>query len=155
MQTIMDNAILTYYKPELAIPVLPKMNVMIFPQAKITTIPRKQIQLSIFRILMLPAVIAPLVLMLIGTEKEKRIKEAMHIMGLRVDCYWLSWWASSSLVPSLGSFAISVALVWMDVIGISVVILFLLLQAYILAFQALVILLGSFIHTTKVSFGGK
>lgn len=85
-------------------------------------------------------------------ENEKRIKEALFMMGLSGTAYWFSWALVQSLVTLPASAGWTLLLLYLRLVRIHPLLFYLFIQFGALSFTLLAFLISPFFKHTKVTF---
>lgn len=85
-------------------------------------------------------------------EKEKGIKEAMYLMGMKVDMYWLSWFLTYTVMSVVPCIAMTVVTKVMGLFSnANAILVFLILFAFSLSIISLGLLLSNFFKQAKTA----
>jgi ATP-binding cassette subfamily A (ABC1) protein 5 len=85
-------------------------------------------------------------------EKEHGIKEALYLMGMRLDMYWLSWFLTYAVMSTVPCFAMTILTTGMGLFAnASGVLIFVVLESFSLSIIALGLLLSNFFKQAKTA----
>ncbi|XP_067133238.1 cholesterol transporter ABCA5-like [Centruroides vittatus] len=90
--------------------------------------------------------------LIIVTEKEKKIKEGMLMMGMNITCYWLAWFVTEAIMAFIISILITVIIFGFNILPYtSVFIIFGLLMLFSLSIVMIAFMLTPFFNNAKVA----
>lgn len=85
-------------------------------------------------------------------EKEHGIKEAMYLMGMKVEMYWLSWFLTYSIMSIVPCIAMTIVTKTMGLFSnANVMLIFLILESFSLSIISLGMLLSNFFKQAKTA----